>query len=192
MDIPLTDRIIRTMIASGIPGVNTARRIVGSPDEITARNRYGAVFRLCPDNYIDRVVLRDGYYESEVLDAILDGLPSQAVVWDVGANFGLHGITLKVLRPDVRVICFEPAPEQADRIIAHSELNAAPVEVLRIGLGDERKTATLHCVSGNPGMSTFVPWDQATYSPSVAATPQPRRRRCKRRGEDTKCRYSES
>ena len=35
----------------------------------------------------------------EVVDAIVSSL-GDGVLWDIGANFGLHGLTAKFLRPD--------------------------------------------------------------------------------------------
>ena len=50
------------------------------------------------------------YYQREVLDAILASLRDDGVLWDVGANVGLHVITAKRLRPQETVVAFEPAP----------------------------------------------------------------------------------
>jgi FkbM family methyltransferase len=69
----------------------------------------------------------------------------------VGANFGLHSITLKKLRPDVRVLCFEPAPDQAARLLTHADINGVEVELFCMGLGKGPSTAVLHTVRGNPG-----------------------------------------
>src|SRR5213594_4081429 len=72
---------------------------------IQTQSRYGAKFFLSPLDYIDSFVLLCGYYESEVLESILPFLDSNAVFWDVGANFGLHAITAKYLRPEAKVLC---------------------------------------------------------------------------------------
>ena len=136
--------------------------------ELTATTSYGTRFRFRLGDYIDRIVLQDGYYKSEILEALRRDLPPGAVVWDVGANFGLHAITLKVLRPDIRVICFEPSPDLTARIAENARLNDVTVEVHCVGLGGEEAVKPLHIVSqGNPGMTTFVPWDQAHYTSTI-------------------------
>jgi FkbM family methyltransferase len=165
--IPLVDRLFRAMISHRTRGVERLRLPVGAVvriDEITAATKYGSVFRLRPHDYIDNIVLREGYYESEVLEAMLKTVPANGVLWDVGANFGLHSITLKKLRPDVRVLCFEPAPDQAARLLVHANINGVEVALFCMGLGRGPGTAVLHIVRGNPGMNTFTPWEQATYS----------------------------
>lgn len=150
-----------------------ALELVTSSREILHRNRFGALLSLRPDNYIDNVVLRDSYYESEVLEALRAQLPQGAVIWDVGANFGLHAVTLKALRRDARVICLEPQLSQAARIIKNAALNDVTLEVLPLGLGARREFLPLHVVDGNPGMSTFVPWEKAHYSATALCMVEP-------------------
>jgi FkbM family methyltransferase len=165
---PMLDRLLIAMLRHNLRGVSLFQRIANricTTREILVSTRHGVHFLLRADDYIDRIVIREGYYESEVLDAILKELPLGGVVWDVGANFGLHAITLKVLRPDARIICFEPSPSQAARILTNSICNNLQVDVLCIGLSNVAGMQRLHVVhAGNPGMSTFHPWDQATYS----------------------------
>ena len=165
---PILDSLVATMLRHNLRGTRIFQRIshhICSTNEISVTSRHGVRFSLRPADYIDRIVIREGYYESEVLDALVKELPRGGVVWDVGANFGLHAITLKLLRPDARVICFEPSPDQAARILRNSYSNNLQVEVLCIGLGEVAGMGRLHIVrAGNPGMSTFYPWDQATYS----------------------------
>jgi FkbM family methyltransferase len=165
--IPVADRLVHGLLARGFRGAGLARRFLSrlcSTGDVTVRNKYGVMFRLRLEDHIDGFVARHGYYESEVLEALRAAVPPDGIVWDVGANFGLHAVTLKVLRPDVRVICFEPSPTQAARILANAEVNGITVEVLCIGLGDRSEFRRFHTVThGNPGMSTFAPWDQARY-----------------------------
>ncbi len=155
------------MVRHRMRGVRSLLRLTGrlvTNPVVTAATRYGTRFQLYPSDYIDGIVLREGYYESEVLDALAHDLPQGAVVWDVGANFGLHGITLKWLRPDVRVVCFEPFPASAARVLANAELNAVAVDLIGFGLAESPGLRRLHVVSrGNPGMTTTTPWERGTY-----------------------------
>ena len=125
---------------------------------VRCRIRYGALFDLAPLDYIDAIALRDGYYESEVMEALRPFLTADSVFWDVGANIGLHAITAARLSPLTRVVAFEPNPAVASRLRSHAELNAAPVEVQPLALGDRDGDATLQLgPPGNAGMSSLVP-----------------------------------
>jgi FkbM family methyltransferase len=125
---------------------------------------------LLREDYIDNIVIKEGYYESEVLEAMVNDSPRHSVVWDVGANFGLHAVTLKVLRPDLKVICFEPSPLQSARILIHARMNNVPLEVIGVGLGKTTGYADLHVNDrGNPGMTTFIPWSEAKYDLTLLA-----------------------
>lgn len=165
--VPLVDSLVGRLRRRGLRGAGTLIRLAGrcvTSSAVTAMSKHGVRFRLRLGDYIDAVVLREGYYESEVLEALLDALPRAGVLWDVGANFGLHAVTVKVLRPDIRVVCFDPSPAMSARVIEHAALNQVAVEVLCVGLGRRGDYLRLHMVSsGNPGMTTFVPWSGATY-----------------------------
>lgn len=128
-------------------------------------NRYGAVFELNVYDYIDRIALAEGYYESEVLDALLDRTETGTVFWDVGANFGQHSVTLKRLAPETVVHAFEPSPESGGRLLHHARLNRVDVSLWPLALGDRAGYQMLHVVDeGNPGMTTLLPWPEVTYA----------------------------
>jgi len=74
------------------------------------RSLHGLIFELQPHEYIDAIVLREGYYEPEVIDALRPFLRPGAVFWDVGANIGLHTVTAACLAPGSQVVAFEPNP----------------------------------------------------------------------------------
>jgi FkbM family methyltransferase len=169
--IPVLDVVVQRMLAKRIRGSTRLRRLLGkvcTTKEVTYVTSFGSRLLLRPDEYIDSFILREGYYESEVISALLENLPHESIVWDVGANFGLHAVTAAKLRPDLKVICFEPCPEQAARILFHAELNDVTVEVFCVGLSDRTGYATLYKVKGNPGMNTTVPWEKASYSSKIS------------------------
>ena len=94
---------------------------------LRCRTRYGSVFELEPFSYIDSFIITHGYYEAEVLEALLPWLGEGRPLWDIGANFGLHGITAKRLVPAAEVCCFEPAAPVLARLLRHRALNRADV-----------------------------------------------------------------
>lgn len=159
--IPFGDRLTRWMIIRRLRGVGTLCRFFGrfvTANAVTATKRYGSSFVLRPNDYIDRIVLSEGFYESEVLDALLNELPSGGVLWDVGANFGLHGVTAKVRRPDIRVVCFEPSPESAVRVLERAALNGVTrrCRLPRVG-GRTRTPRAVRRFQGLPGHDSHGP-----------------------------------
>jgi FkbM family methyltransferase len=107
---------------------------------------------------VDSHVIAEGFYESEVLEAVRPYLGSGAVLWVVGANFGLHAITAKHLHPDTLVVAFEPAPAMAARLLESCALNGLSVDLHAYALSDRAGAFPFYAnASGNPGMSTLHP-----------------------------------
>lgn len=166
-EISLRDRILTRYYQTEWRGFARAwglLRALGSSAQLLAVNKYGAKFYLDPHNYIDSYVLKTGYYESEIIEAILPFLSADSVFWDIGANFGLHAITAKFLKQSVRVIAIEPSPIMAAQLKKNCRLNQTNIELLNIALSDRAKFQVLHLLDGNSGMSTLKPIQNAQYS----------------------------
>jgi len=132
------------------------------------RTSYGSVFNLDPVDYIDEIALREGYYESEVFEALRPYLGAGAVLWDIGGNFGLHSITSKCLYPAAQVFVFEPNPIMVGEIKAHAQLNGVELTVLPYALAESGGPRTFHVNNkGNAGMSTLHAWDLASYQQQI-------------------------
>lgn len=126
--------------------------------------RYGNQFFLTPWDSVDTHVLKEGFYESEVLESVRPHLGGGKVLWVVGANFGLHAITAKCLYPNLRVIAFEPSPAMGTRILENCELNAVTIDLHAYALSDAPGALPFFAnASGNPGMSTLHPVDTSSY-----------------------------
>lgn len=148
-------------------GFITLRRLLGRP-LIETRAEQGGLFTLQPEDYIDRIVLEDGFYEPEVFGALEPYFSTGAVLWDIGANFGLHSISAAVQTPGLEVHSFEPNPVVFARLEAHALRNRTSIHYWPVALGDRDGTATLHVNSaGNPGMTTLTPWAEAHYDRKV-------------------------
>lgn len=131
---------------------------------VRINTRDGLTFAVDPEGYMDGWILREGYYEREVLDTILAQLPQNGVLWDVGANVGLHAITVKALRPDVTVIAFEPVPFAAARFLYNLELNGSTVQLLPVALGDSEGYFPMSIqIRGNTGQSSLAPRPDYSY-----------------------------
>jgi FkbM family methyltransferase len=134
---------------------------------LLVRTAKGLVFDVDPLHYIDSIILREGAYESEVVDALVSLVKAGDVFWDVGANFGVVALSVKSSCPDATVVCFEPNPEMLARLRANASRNDLSVRSVSFALSDNDSVCDLHIVSGNPGMSTLVPWKEARYDSSV-------------------------
>jgi FkbM family methyltransferase len=132
------------------------------------RTTDGLTFAVDPDSFLDRFILKEGYYEREVLDAILAHLPAGGVFWDVGANAGLHAVTVKTLHPKATVVAFEPAPLTAARLCFNAEMNGAELRLMTVGLGAAPAYLDFSIIQhGNSGLSSFRPWDDSTYETTM-------------------------
>ncbi len=132
--------------------------------EIRTISRYGSEFFIEPQDAVDAHVINEGFYESEVLEAVRPSLGTDAILWVIGANFGLHAVTAKFLHPATTVIAFEPSPAMAARLLENSALNAVKIELHAYALGEQRGARPFYAnASGNPGMSTLHPVAHFTY-----------------------------
>jgi FkbM family methyltransferase len=153
----------------GLGILHRCRHTLGGRPLITIRTNYGNHVALNPLSYIDRIVLQAGYYESEVIETMRPHLGGGAVLWDIGANIGLHAVTAKFLSPETRVIAFEPSPAMLDRIAENQALSSVEIEVCPIALGAKAHYAQLHVSGeGNPGMTTLKPWSEAQYESTMS------------------------
>jgi FkbM family methyltransferase len=131
---------------------------------LRTRTRYGSQFLLTPWDEIDIHVLMEGFYESEVLEAVRPSLGPGAVLWVVGANFGLHAITAKFLHPEATVVAFEPSATMGALLIENSELNDVRIDLHAYALSDVTGAMPFFAnASGNPGMSTLHPVNSENY-----------------------------
>jgi FkbM family methyltransferase len=126
---------------------------------LAVRSTHGILLKLDPSEYVDSMVIRYGFYEEEVLLAVLGRLKLNDVFWDVGSNIGLHALTVAHLRPDARTIAFEPNPELTVLIRSVATHNELTVNVEPIALDSHSGTADLYLHRGNCGRSSLHNWD---------------------------------
>jgi len=164
------DRLLRLFASRRWRGFLTLQRVLGRKT-ILLRTNYGAVFEVHPEDYIDRVVLQEGFYESEVFEALRPCFAPDAILWDIGANFGLHSVSAALTWPAMQIHCFEPSPLICARLQAHAARNHVALNCWPLALGDRDGTATLHInARGNPGMTTLTPWAGADYDSRATVT----------------------
>lgn len=165
--IGLLDRFLALQHRRGWRGERRMRRLLQRNHLhhlIRVRTRHGLVLSLDPDQLLEDVVIRAGYYEEQVLGAILEEVGRDGVFWDVGANVGLHSLTVKLLRPDVQVVAFEPSPPTAARLAAHILDAGVDVRFLSVALADHGGYAPLSIkVAHNSGQSSLRPRPEVDY-----------------------------
>lgn len=175
--VPFRDRLLAAWWRRGWRGFLALRR--GLPrgplgDTLVFTTPYGSTFQLDPTAYIDGLVVREGFYESEVLDALRSRLRPGAVLWDIGANFGLHSVTLARLVPGATIVAFEPNPAEHARLLRHRAWNAPHLITSSLALSDSPGVLPLHLgPAGNSGMTTLAPWSQGTYAGTVLVAAAP-------------------
>jgi FkbM family methyltransferase len=162
-----SDRFLTWWWRRGWRGFRALRRLRRT-DRLLVRTHYGSMFALDPLAYIDGIVAREGYYESEVFEALRPWLGAGAVFWDIGANFGLHSVTAKLLAPATQVFAFEPNPTMITEIEANARLNRVELTVLPCALAESAGPRTFHVNDGgNAGMSTLHAWDGGHYDRQI-------------------------
>ena len=161
------DRLLARQVR-GMARVRALLRCAYPVTLIRVRTMDGLTFGVDPQSYMDRIVIKSGYYEREVLEAILAHLPSDGILWDVGANFGLHAITTKHLRPNATIVAFEPVPFTAARVMMNAKLNNLDVDVYSIALGSAAGYSRLSVkLVGNSGVSSLIPWHSFAYDDTM-------------------------
>lgn len=120
------------------------------------------ILNLCPSDYVDSQVITRGYYEDHVLDELLT-VPENGIVWDIGANIGLHTAGVALSRPDVDVVAVEANPLLAKRLLANIGVYQN-VTVYLCGLSQKAEVLPFSMLSsGNSGLSSFRPWAHVSY-----------------------------
>ncbi|MET0212530.1 MAG: FkbM family methyltransferase, partial [Vicinamibacterales bacterium] len=86
--------------------------------------------------------------------AWIDGFAPDSVFWDIGANIGSY-THYAALRPDIRVVAFEPAAVNYFILAANCELNAfgERVDCLPIGVGADKTVERLDVSQFEPAHS---------------------------------------
>src|SRR5689334_20611802 len=147
-DIPIVDKLLTLYFRRGWRGSYRIWHLLNSQEMkpfVKANNKYGTQLLLSPLEYIDSFVLLAGYYESAVL----------------------HAITAKRLKPEAKVICFEPSALMIARLQANARLNDVSVDVVNAALTDCPGFRYLHIAEGNAGMTTLKPLATASYRGKV-------------------------
>ncbi|MBN8577353.1 MAG: FkbM family methyltransferase [Cytophagales bacterium] len=141
------------------------------PSGIIATNKYGVTMQLNPYEAVEGSVLMDGYFDEPVLNGILMHLQPDDVVWDVGANVGLHSLAIKKLKPTAHVYAFEPFSRNFERLCINQQLNPdLPIHKFNLALGTRVSIAKLYTTPRNAGRTSLQPLQHTQTTEVAVAT----------------------
>lgn len=126
------------------------------PFGIVCNNKFGVRFKLDPYEKIDNCVIRYGYFDEDVIEALRLHMRPGDVFWDIGANIGLHAITIKNLLPDISCHCFEPYYPNFAKLIEHVRMNKANILCHNFALYHESGVCELKTTPGNHGATGLL------------------------------------
>lgn len=128
--------------------------------EITVENRYGVHMKLDPCEYVEKEIIVNGYYETEVLDLLIKAIETsktKPVFWDVGANVGLHAMTIKKLFPEVTSCAFEPYYYNFRKLATNLSCNYdIRIKKFSFGLSNNSEVNRMYTSEGNSGRTSFL------------------------------------
>jgi len=157
--------MIRNIILSGVKkGITGSGYLAGLLYDkgIPVETFHGIRLRLDPYQMIDHEIIVNGYFDKEVLGALLGQLKEGDVFWDVGANMGLHSLTVKKLVKNLECHSFEPLYSNFARLSSNQALNPLlPVEKYNFGLSDQLSVVELFSTAGNHGRTSVTAMEHA-------------------------------
>jgi len=166
----INDRLLNFLIKSNIRGqarLYTLLLKLGFRKTVLADVKYGIRLNLNPNEYIDKKILTENFYESEITDELLVCLQQGGTFWDIGANIGIHSIAVKKNIPQVKVYSFEPNPRTLGALYDNVRLNNLDITVCGFALYETVGSMTLHINDGNSGMTTLTPWHATKFQSTV-------------------------
>jgi FkbM family methyltransferase len=115
----------------------------------------GLVMKVRLQDYIQRTIFTEGFYEPELVTWLKSELRPEDVFWDVGANVG--AMTLIAARRCQSVVSFEPEPKVLIRLREHLEVNRlTSVQVMPVALSDASGRFLMGLAPGeNSGMNSL-------------------------------------
>ena len=149
----------------GFPGSTRLTELVHSPQPgrgvgLVLETEDGLRVRVDTSNYIERRLFFDGAYEPEVARELRAHLSPKSTAIDVGANIGLHTLTMATAVQEGRVIACEPHPINRSKLRDNLSLNSLTnVIVSGTALGAESELVSLHSPDDttNLGMASVLP-----------------------------------
>ena len=126
---------------------------------VKSTNKYGVQLLLDPREYLEKEVISNGYYEEEVITQLINSTQGlqNPIVWDIGANVGLHSLSLKKAVPDCQIYCFEPYHINFVKLLANQSLNPEQkLKLFNFGLSETFDVNNIFTTDTNNGRTSFM------------------------------------
>jgi len=166
----INDSVLNFLIKNNLRGKDRIYNLLiklGFRKVVLSKAKYGISLYLNPHEYIEKIIFKEGFYESEITNELLACLQPGNTFWDIGANIGIHSIAVKKNLPGVKVCSFEPNPKTLGRLCDNVKLNGLDIKVCSFALFETIGSMTLHLVEGNSGMATLTPWHETEFHSTV-------------------------
>jgi FkbM family methyltransferase len=150
-------QLVEMAMRRSIPGAGRLARGCG----LVRTTLNGMPWEADPSDWIDQQVIRNGTYEPEITELLAE-LCGSGVLWDVGANVGVHAVSVAVRGG--QVVAFEPTPSAVARLRTNADLNAARIDVRDIALADSRGFREFS-IATTSAHNSLTPWPTVSYEP---------------------------
>lgn len=113
--------------------------------DLVIKGRFGIKYKL--PNLIENVafdIFVVGAYEEEYIRYLVEKLPRNGIMLDLGANIGSIGVPVAVLRPDVTIVAVEASSKVFEYLQANIQLNGCKnisVEKFALSSADNEQVA---------------------------------------------------
>ncbi len=155
----MLDKLILFLLKNKLKGGGLLSKLFGR-HEIAVENQYGVQMKLDPCEYVEKEIIVNGYYETEVLDLLIQAVETsntKAVFWDIGANVGLHAMTIKKLFPEVTSCAFEPFYYNFRKLAINLSCNYdIRIKKFSFGLSNDSEVNRMYTSEGNSGRTSFL------------------------------------
>ena len=143
-------------LKKNIRGFGFIVRSLFTNQKIIVKSKYGIRIYADPYEKIDNAVIRYGYFDDDVYKAISKNLKDNDTFWDIGANIGLHSVTLKKNYPNLNCYAFEPFPRAAVQFELNCTLNNITIPLYTIAIGKVNGFKGMYTTNQNLGASGLL------------------------------------
>lgn len=123
------------------------RFILAKKHMIAHSPKYGLKLKFRTQDGGGRAIYKHGLYEERLTNYLINKLQFEKgdVVFDVGANIGWYSNLLSKHKPEARIFCFEPDPENFSVLLSNLERNGSrTVSPNKLGVGEKAETKKLY------------------------------------------------
>jgi len=163
----ILDPIVVFCLRHRIRGGGRLRRIVGPARRLNVVTKHGIKLMVDPDEGLDTSIIVNGFYEEEVYAAVAEHLKQGDVFWDVGANLGLHALTVKKHFPGVEVFAFEPNPSMLELLHESARKNDLSIQIVPTALDEKNGGSQFFVHPGNTGRCGLHNWNEDPNLPRI-------------------------